>query len=91
MGLEILLNGEKRTFPGNLNLEELIQHLGLTPQRLAIELNLHVIKKEKWSEKYLSNGDRVEIVHFVGGGSQFNALSRSNAFPFLIMTSNPDS
>jgi thiamine biosynthesis protein ThiS len=79
---EILLNGEKRTIPENLNLEGMVQFLGLTPERLAIELNFQVVKKEKWSEKYLSNGDRVEIVHFVGGGSQMRLTCvRSSSRP----------
>jgi thiamine biosynthesis protein ThiS len=66
--MEIVLNGEKREVPDGLNLSRLVEFLGLVPQHLAIEFNLRIVKHERWSEEYLRRGDKIEIVHFVGGG-----------------------
>jgi sulfur carrier protein len=53
---------------GGINLIGLIQSLELTPERLAIELNLQIIKRGDWSLQILQKADRLEIVYFVGGG-----------------------
>ena len=66
--MNILLNGEPKEIPANLAVAGLIAELGLTPERLAIELNHEVIRRAEWHDVALSDGDRVEIVHFVGGG-----------------------
>jgi len=42
----------------------------MKPDRVAIELNRELIRRDRWSETPLSNGDKLEIVHFVGGGSE---------------------
>jgi thiamine biosynthesis protein ThiS len=67
--MEIFLNGERREVPDGLNIFQLVEFLGLNPQRLAIEHNLQIVKRDRWHERYLSSGDKVEIVHFVGGGA----------------------
>jgi thiamine biosynthesis protein ThiS len=67
--LFIEVNGEKRDAPQSLTLTELIEHLNFAPERLAIELNRQVIRRKDWPNVALSEGDRVEIVHFVGGGN----------------------
>jgi thiamine biosynthesis protein ThiS len=67
--MEIFLNGEGREVPDGLNILQLVEFLGLNPQRLAIEHNLQIVKRDRWPERYLSSGDKVEIVHFVGGGA----------------------
>lgn len=66
--MRIELNGETREIPGALTLAGLIEHLQLARERLAVELNRRVIRRAEWSEVNLSEGDKVEIVHFVGGG-----------------------
>lgn len=66
--VEILLNGETRELNAGSTVEELVRELGLVPDRLAIEYNLQILKKKHWAATVLSQGDRVEIVHFVGGG-----------------------
>lgn len=66
--VEILLNGETRELKAGSTVEELVRELGLVPDRLAIEYNLRILKKKHWAATALSQGDRVEIVHFVGGG-----------------------
>lgn len=52
-----------------LSLGELIKSLNLSPERIAIELNQNVVRRVDWATTKLSHNDRVEIVHFVGGGS----------------------
>ena len=66
--IEIILNGEKREVPTNSSLEDLVSGLGLERDRIAIELNLQIVTRHRWVEHLLQNGDRVELVHFVGGG-----------------------
>ncbi|HKC62894.1 MAG TPA: sulfur carrier protein ThiS, partial [Pyrinomonadaceae bacterium] len=64
----IELNGEQRDVPASITLSELIKNLSLAPERLAIELNRRVVRRNDWQQIVLTEGDRVEIVHFVGGG-----------------------
>ncbi len=67
--VEILLNGESKKLPAGVTVAELIKDLELVPERLAVEYNLHILKKKHWAETALAQGDRIEIVHFVGGGA----------------------
>jgi thiamine biosynthesis protein ThiS len=66
--LLIKVNGESRDVLASLTIGELIHHLALAPERLAIELNQRVVRRADWQQIVLKEGDRVEIVHFVGGG-----------------------
>ena len=72
--VEIVLNGESRKLRAGTTVAGLIKDLGLVPERLAVEYNLHILKKKHWEETALAQGDRIEIVHFVGGGAERNAL-----------------
>jgi len=67
--LRVQVNGEFRELPDELTLDALVRQLALAPERLAIELNREVVRRVRWSETMLREGDQVEIVHFVGGGS----------------------
>jgi thiamine biosynthesis protein ThiS len=67
--LRIEVNGEQREFEGPLTLSELVERLGLAAERLAIERNKEVVRRAEWPRTQVSEGDRVEIVHFVGGGA----------------------
>jgi len=68
--LRVQINGEIRELPEHLTLSELAVELVLVPERLAIELNREVVRRALWPETVLREGDQVEIVHFVGGGSE---------------------
>ena len=68
--MQIEVNGEPRDVLASITLKELIRHLALVPERLAIELNQQVVRRADWPETVLNEGDRVEIVHFVGGGGR---------------------
>jgi thiazole synthase len=66
--LLVQINGESREVRAQATLDDLVSELSLPPARIAIELNQHVVRRGKWAETILAEGDRVEIVHFVGGG-----------------------
>jgi thiamine biosynthesis protein ThiS len=68
--IEILLNGEPKRIPPGLTIAQLVNSLNLVSQRLAIEYNRKILKKESWDRQVISGGDRIEIVHFVGGGKK---------------------
>ena len=67
--MEIQVNGETREVSNNLSLQQLIASLNLAPERIAIELNHNVVRRLNYPSVILKEGDRVEIVHFVGGGT----------------------
>ena len=66
--LRIQVNGEVRSVADQSTLSDLVTELSLPPARIAVELNGTVIRRDQWSETALHEGDRLEIVHFVGGG-----------------------
>jgi thiamine biosynthesis protein ThiS len=66
--VKVHVNGEPRDLQNNTSLEELIHELSLAAERVAIELNQSVVRRRDWPTTMLSEDDRVEIVHFVGGG-----------------------
>ena len=66
--MQIVLNGEPRDVPDGLSVAGLLAHLGIRGERVAVELNESVVRREARNERLLSGGDRVEIVSFVGGG-----------------------
>ncbi|HEX3144602.1 MAG TPA: sulfur carrier protein ThiS [Pyrinomonadaceae bacterium] len=66
--MKIQINGQPREFSEGLTIDSLISDLKLEPTRVAIELNRNVVRRGDWQTTVLHNEDRVEIVHFVGGG-----------------------
>ena len=66
--MHIQVNGESREVEENISLPKLIAVLNLKADQIAIELNHNVIRRALWEDTLLQTGDRVEIVHFVGGG-----------------------
>jgi len=66
--LLIQVNGEPREVKDNISLPELIASLSLKAEQVAIELNQRVVRRQQWDSTRLQEADKVEIVHFVGGG-----------------------
>lgn len=66
--MRIEVNGESREVETGETLLALIERLALTPERLAVERNREVVRRADWPQTTLAEGDRIEIVHFVGGG-----------------------
>jgi sulfur carrier protein len=68
--MRLLINGEEREFTAAATLSSLLEELGLKPDRVAVELNRELVRREQWSTTPLSSGDKLEIVQFVGGGAE---------------------
>ena len=82
--LQIRVNGESREVPAEVSLQELLTHLTVPGDRVAIELNQRVVRRAEWTEVKLREDDRVEIVHFVGGGATFHqGLVRVQEFSWI--------
>jgi sulfur carrier protein len=66
--MHVFVNGDQRSFADSLSLIQLIEQLGMKGDRVAVELNRAIVPRAQWSATELHDGDRLEIVHFVGGG-----------------------
>jgi thiamine biosynthesis protein ThiS len=71
--MKLYINGEARAFAdlapsAQFTLAALVEALGMKPDRVAIELNRDIIPRDRWPKTLLKEGDRLEVVHFVGGG-----------------------
>ncbi|MBX3267155.1 MAG: sulfur carrier protein ThiS [Acidobacteria bacterium] len=64
----IILNGEKKEIESEVTLDRLLDLFSLPKQRVAVELNKEVISRKDWEKTTVSSEDRIEVVHFVGGG-----------------------
>ena len=67
--IAIVLNGESKEIANGQTILDLLRALNLPEERLAVEHNLKIVKREDWGYRALSDGDKLEIVQFVGGGS----------------------
>jgi thiamine biosynthesis protein ThiS len=70
LSVKLQINGEPKTYEGPPTLAALISQMGLKADRVAVELNLEIVPRDHWAQISLSDGDRLEIVHFVGGGQR---------------------
>ena len=68
--MKIKVNGEERLIESNksMSLNETIRLLGYTSNTVVVEVNQLIINSEEWDDKYIKNGDKLEIVSIVGGG-----------------------
>ena len=66
--MSIAVNGEERAAKSGATVTDLLRELGLDAARVAIERNLEILPRPKWTETTVEAGDRYEIVQFVGGG-----------------------
>ena len=66
--MTIKLNGDPHDIPGPLSVSALLEQLEIDARRVAVELNLDVVKKSAYDSAVITEGDEVEIVNFVGGG-----------------------
>jgi len=68
--MNLIINGESREFSeSSLSLSILLEKLGMKADRVAVELNRQIVRREQWPSTPLKDDDRLEIVHFVGGGN----------------------
>jgi thiamine biosynthesis protein ThiS len=68
--MNIYLNGEPREVPENLTLTALLDWLNLPADRVAVERNREIASRSTWDETIIQPADRLEVVHFVGGGTE---------------------
>ena len=71
--MKLQINGEHHDFsdaPSFFTLAALVESLGMKADRVAVELNREIVPRDRWAETRLTDGDRLEVVHFVGGGSE---------------------
>jgi len=66
--MEITVNGERREVPDGTSVQALLKGLSLTGRRIAVEVNEDIIPRSRHAEHRLGDGDRVEIIHAIGGG-----------------------
>ena len=66
--INVLLNGESRKIEGEVTLDRLLDLFSLPRKRVAIELNRSVVRRGDWPVTPVSDGDVIEVIHFVGGG-----------------------
>ena len=66
--LNLTVNGEPRQIPGPATVAALLAHLELDPRTVVVELNREIVRRARVAEVDLRDGDKVELVHFVGGG-----------------------
>ena len=70
--MKLTINGREQDV-SSATLAKLIEQLGMKPDRVAVELNRNIVPRDQWAATNLAEGDQLEIVHFVGGGSVFIA------------------
>ncbi len=66
--MRLTVNGDARDLPDGATVSGLLATLGLPERKIAVERNLEIVPKSRYGETALSDGDRIEIVHFIGGG-----------------------
>jgi len=68
--MKLHINGEERELdlPSPFTVTGLVEKLGMKADRVAVELNRDIVPRDRWAETILKSGDRLEVVHFVGGG-----------------------
>jgi thiamine biosynthesis protein ThiS len=66
--MTVVINGERSDIPDGLNVAGLLDHLGMSNGRVAVERNLDILPRARWQDTLIQANDNFEIVHFVGGG-----------------------
>jgi thiazole synthase len=83
MAVNVTINGESRRLDAALNLRELLAWLGQDPAKVAVERNLEIVPRSEYGATLVGEGDRLEIVHFIGGGNALAEAPRVDK-PFVI-------
>lgn len=66
--MEISINGKKRSYPGPLTVEGLLEALNIQPQSVVVERNLKIVSRVRVAAEPVEDGDTIEIIRLVGGG-----------------------
>ena len=76
--MDIHLNGEVRSLEKNSTIAALLQELNIRSDQVAVEVNLHIVDKQQFAHHQLQEGDRVEIMSFIGGGSGYTCPQQNH-------------
>jgi len=74
--MNLTINGEQRSFAATITVEQLLGQIGLDPRKVAVERNLEIVPKSEYDGVALDDGDKLEIVHFIGGGAPGGAQAK---------------
>ncbi len=66
--MKITVNGQNKIVSDEMTIKDLLTQLGIEQKTMASAVNMEVVKKEQWQNHRLKDGDKVEFLHFVGGG-----------------------
>ena len=66
--MNIIINGESKEFSSNITLMSLLQELSLEGKVMAAAVNMEIVKQDSWDKHHLKDGDKLELLDFVGGG-----------------------
>lgn len=66
--MQLHINGEERTLEGRPTVIDLLRELVIRPDQVAVEVNLHIVERDDFEGYQLQEGDRIEIMSFMGGG-----------------------
>jgi sulfur carrier protein len=66
--MELIINGKSHTLKDVRTIADVVQHFGLDGKLIVVEHNREIVPRDQYSQKQVQSGDRIEIVHFVGGG-----------------------
>lgn len=66
--MKLEINGELRLVPASATVRELLENLAIKPDRIAVEVNRRIVRRQEWDRTAVKDNDRIEIVQFVGGG-----------------------
>ncbi|MBN2815639.1 MAG: sulfur carrier protein ThiS [Campylobacterales bacterium] len=66
--MKVIVNGQEKEFQDGIKLSEVLQVLSLEGKVMAAAVNMNIVKQDKWNEHTLVDGDKLELLDFVGGG-----------------------
>jgi len=83
--MQVMLNGEAKQFSAPMSVLQLLESIGLDPRKIAVERNLEIVPRSTYGETIVGDGDRLEIVHFIGGGNAMVPLSAREKEDALVV------
>jgi len=66
--MKLIINGEEKIFDDSFTIEQILDELKIKDKAMAVAVNMEIVKKDKWNEFIPKDNDKIEILHFVGGG-----------------------
>ena len=72
--MRVQVNGEQRTLAAGVTVAGLLTELDIRPERVAVELNLNILDRSEFDRRSLQEGDRLEIISFIGGGAEESTI-----------------